>query len=284
VACENTHLILNRRTHIATPPPNLTQPMNSQSSRSAAPDLATTFHAQHGEDRWLDAYFGHKREGFFVEVGAYDGVNLSNTYHFEQLGWTGVLVEPDPENAAACRASRPRSKTFQCAAVGSPEVGEITFFQVAAGEVFSTTALTDAHARRITGMGLAPVPMRVVAKTLDAILEEADALAVDFVSIDVEGAEMEVLRGFDLLRWRPAIVVIESNTKFRLPEIRDHFVSCGYAFHHSIDVNDFYLRVGAGLVPAAVVDAVHYAWHRVGRRLARIAHNLRRSWNKRYGK
>ena len=46
-----------------------------------------SFHAQNGEDRWLDAYFGAKRSGFFVEIGAFDGYNLSNTFHFEQLGW-----------------------------------------------------------------------------------------------------------------------------------------------------------------------------------------------------
>lgn len=243
-----------------------------------------TFRAQHGEDRWLDDFFGHTRRGFFVEVGAYDGVNLSNTYHFEQLGWTGILVEPDPKKAANCRASRPGSKTCECAAVGSPEVSEITFFQVEDGGVFSTTKLTDDHARRITNMGLAPAPMRVAAKTLDAILEEAGAPAVDFVSIDVEGAELEVLGGFDIRRWRPAVVVIESNTKFRLPAVRDYFVSHGYAFHHSIDVNDFYLRVDSGIVPVAAIDALRYARRRVARRFSRIAQNLRRSWRKRRDK
>lgn len=129
-----------------------------------------TFRAQNGEDRWLDDFFGHKRECFFVEVGAFDGVNLSNTYHFEQIGWSGVLVESDPDKAASCRASRPASRAFQCAAVGSSDVGEITFFHVAADEVFSTTRLTDDHAKRIDGMGLAPVPMLVAARTLDAML------------------------------------------------------------------------------------------------------------------
>ena len=89
-----------------------------------------SFHAQNGEDRWLDAYFGAKRSGFFVEIGAFDGYNLSNTFHFEQLGWTGILVEPDPQKAALCRTHRPRSNTFQCAMVGPEAAGEITFYQV----------------------------------------------------------------------------------------------------------------------------------------------------------
>lgn len=243
-----------------------------------------TFRAQNGEDRWLDEYFGHKRSGFFVEVGAYDGVNLSNTYHFEQLGWNGLLVEPDPERAARCRASRPGSRTFECAAVGSPEVCEITFFQVEGGEVFSTTSLSDDHARRIAGMGLAPEPMRVAARTLDSMLEESGAQGVDFVSIDVEGGEAEVLRGFDIMRWRPAVVLVESNAKFRQPQVRDYFVGHGYAYRCSIDVNDFYVRADGSALPPALVDALRYAARRVRRRFARIGQNLRRSWNKRFCK
>jgi hypothetical protein len=90
-------------------------------------DNNDTFRAQNGEDLWLDAYFGHKRQGYFTDIGAFDGVNLSNSYHFEQIGWTGILAEPDPDNAARCRASRPGSTTFQCAVVGSPNIREITF-------------------------------------------------------------------------------------------------------------------------------------------------------------
>ena len=252
-------------------------------STQPAPDAATTYRAQNGEDRWLADYFGHKSQGFFVEVGAYDGVNLSNTYHFERIGWAGVLVEPDPDKAAHCRAHRPGSKTHQCAAVGSAEVGEIAFYRVADGEVFSTTAPRDQYDQRIANMGLASAPMRVPARTLDAILEEAGAHGVDFVSIDVEGAETEVLRGFDIRRWRPAVVVVESNAKFRLPEVRDYFVAHGYAYHHSIDVNDFYLRADSGILPVALRDALRYARHRFVRRLVRIARNLRRSWRKRFG-
>jgi FkbM family methyltransferase len=241
---------------------------------------ANTFRAQNGEDLWLDAFFGGRSHGFFVDVGAYDGVNLSNSYHFEQLGWTGVLVEPDPRKADQCRGSRPRSLVFQCAAVGSPEMSEITFFQVEAGEVYSTTKLTDSHAARISGMGLQPTALTVPARTLDSMLEEAGTSSVDFVSIDVEGAEMEVLRGFDIERWKPAVVIIESNTKIRSADIRNYFVSHGYAYRDSIDVNDFYVRRAGSSIPAAVADAIYYARHRVKRRFARIAHNLRRAWKK----
>jgi hypothetical protein len=103
-----------------------------------APCTGDSYRSQNGEDRWLDAHFGAKRAGFFVEVGAYDGVNLSNTYHFEQCGWTGVLVEPDPDMAERCRRDRPRSVTFQCAAGDS--ASEISFFKVAGEKPFRRRA------------------------------------------------------------------------------------------------------------------------------------------------
>ena len=65
------------------------------------------FTAQDGEDVLLAELFGYKTDGFFIEIGAYDGLYLSNSYFFEQLGWRGLLVEPLPEKAAACRRNRP---------------------------------------------------------------------------------------------------------------------------------------------------------------------------------
>lgn len=130
-------------------------------------------------------------------------------------------------------------------------------------------------------MGCATETLTVAARTLDSLLAEAGAGKVDFVSIDVEGAEMDVLQGFDICRWNPDIVVIESNTKIRLAAIRDYFVGHGYAYCHSIDVNDFYQRIDAGPAMARLLDGWHYGLHRIDRRLARLAHNARRAWNKR---
>ncbi len=195
-----------------------------------------------------------------------------------------MLIEPDPDKAALCRANRPGSRSYQCAAAASPDIREVTFFRVESGGVYSTTKLTSDHARRIDHMGLASVPISVPARTLDSILQEVGAPAIDFVSIDVEGAETEVLRGFDIRRWKPAVVVIESNSKLRLPEVRDYFTSNGYAFRCSIDVNDIYLRVNPGPVPPWALDAACYAWRRANRRVSRLAHNIRRAWNKRRGR
>src|SRR5258708_6764498 len=89
-------------------------------------EMSEQWRAQFGEDRLLVKHFGGKREGYFVEVGAFDGENLSNTYFLEKaLGWQGILVEPIPKLAAQCRTKRPLSQVVEAACVGPggpPEV------------------------------------------------------------------------------------------------------------------------------------------------------------------
>jgi FkbM family methyltransferase len=230
------------------------------------------YQAQHGEDRWLEAFFGRKTDGFFVEVGAYDGVVLSNTFFFENVGWRGVLVEPDPAKAAQCRANRPGSQVFECAAVASREVKEISFFAVQGGEVYSTASLTDQHRQRVAEYGLPMKETRVRAMTLDEILEKAGARAVDFITIDVEEGELEVLKGFDIARWRPAAVMVETNSRFRKPEIRRYFVEHGYVFRYSIVMNDIYVPFRHDRRLAAAIDGASYVLHR-------LAKSLRFRWN-----
>lgn len=222
------------------------------------------YQAQHGEDAWLERYFKGKKQGHFVDVGAYDGLVLSNSYYFEHLGWTGVLVEAHPEKAAACRTNRPRSRVFECAAVGSADVTRVELLDVPGGEVYSTVVPSDFNLQRLRDYGLGSRTLVVAARTLDSMLEESALPSVDFVSIDVEGAELEVLKGFDIARWKPRLVLIESPTP-RLASIREYFVSHGYAYLRSIDINDVYEALPSAFPyrhEPAVVSALDRARYR----------------------
>jgi FkbM family methyltransferase len=246
----------------------------------AKAQAAGSYRSQNGEDRWLETRLGARREGFYVEVGAYDGVQLSNSYHFEQLGWRGVLVEPDPAKAEQCRRNRPGARTCQCAAVGPEDGDEIVFHQVSGGEVYSTTELSAAHRERLDKLGFERQALRVPARTLDSILEEAPPPAIDFVSIDVEGGELRVLRGFDIRRWRPAVVLVETNARVRDAAIREYFLAAGYAYLRSIDVNDFYVPLAGSAAWRRSVDGARYLRHRAARRLRRWGQLARRAWRK----
>ncbi len=70
--------------------------------------LPTIMPSQNGEDVLIHKFFDGRRTGIYVEVGAYDGVGFSNTYFLDALGWEGILVEPAPDQAEACRKSRPQ--------------------------------------------------------------------------------------------------------------------------------------------------------------------------------
>ena len=74
-------------------------------------------------------------------------------------------------------------------------------------------------------------------------------------------------------------MIVETNAAVRSPAVRRYFVVNGYAYRHSIDVNDFYLPV-SGTVPASVVDAANYLKHRAARRVARTRQLALRAWRK----
>jgi FkbM family methyltransferase len=244
---------------------------------------AGAYQAQDGEDLWLDGYFGGKQHGFFVEVGAYDGIVLSNTYFFGQAGWRGILVEPNPSKARLCRANRPESRVFECAAVAPETPADVELLDVLDGEVYSTLVPSEFNLERLREFGLSSRNVCVPARTLDSILEEAAAPAIDFVSIDVEGAELGVLQGFDIARWHPRLVMIECATA-RSPAIRRYFVRNGYAYLRSVGFNDVYAPASASVpfgdrqAVAATIDMVRYRARKTlpaARQRARIRSRLR---------
>lgn len=217
--------------------------------------------AQHGEDRLLAERFGHKRDGHYVEVGALDGEYLSNTYYFEKaLGWTGVLVEPNPEQADLCRKHRPASHVATFAAVAPGHEGTVTL-QVAEGnEGYSTLSANRTYSRILSERNLVTTPLVVEATTLDAILEEAAMPAIDIMTVDVEGHELEALRGLDLRRWQPTVLLVESASGAPSLRISWLLFRSGYARVRRVIVNDWYEQAPlirrAGLLLWAYVSSI----------------------------
>lgn len=246
------------------------------------------FRAQHGEDRILFDRFGGKRAGYYVEVGAYNGVDLSNTEFFERIGWDGVLVEPHPVLASACRRDRPRAVVSECAAVGPGSPPTVRLEVSDGAELYSSLDMgpeQHRHILRETG-ALAIRSVEVPALTLDAILEAAGAPVgrVDFLTVDVEGHELGVLRGFDIARWRPRVVILERNGAAPPVEIVGYMSKNGYVFERRTGVNDWYAESTrrratapgylAGLVlgvyaPAAIKAALRPIVRPIRRALAR---------------
>lgn len=182
-------------------------------------------------------------EGFFVEAGANDGLDQSNTAYFEKFrGWRGVLVEPVPRLAARCRANRPRSLVVEAALVdvafGSPTIRmtDCGLMSSVAGSMHSDVERSE-HLRIGSQIqGIEPVDIEVPARTLNSILDEVKPQRFDLLSLDVEGFELQVLRGLDLDRWAPDYVLVEA--RFR-EEIDEHMLASGYGVcavlsHHDV--------------------------------------------------
>ena len=153
------------------------------------------------EDDARMRFFGN-RTGFFVEVGANDPVELSQTRTLEMAGWQGILVEPLPQQADRLRAQR-SARVFEYACCSPANAGKTASLFVAG--IYSSLK-SD-----LPTPGVEPTATILVeTRALDQILIEAGAPApIDFVSIDVEGLELDVLDGFSLEKWQPKLLVVE---------------------------------------------------------------------------
>jgi FkbM family methyltransferase len=156
------------------------------------------------EQELVREFFGHARSGFFVEVGANRPQQESQTWHLEQLGWTGVLIEPQPQLAEELGRMR-RASVFAVACSSPQNAGRRMPLHLAG-------ALSSLDRERMAPGAQPRQVIEVPVRTLDDVLMRAGApLHFELLSVDVEGHELEVLSGFDLPRWRPRLIMLEDH-------------------------------------------------------------------------
>jgi FkbM family methyltransferase len=200
-------------------------------------------------DRALSAYLDIDY-GYFVELGANDGVSQSNTLHFEKFrGWSGVLVEPTPHNFLKCRANRSSHTHIFCCACTAFDYAE-KFVEVAYSNLMTTPIGLDsdisdpiAHAREGRRF-LAPADTVFTfgarARPLNDLLIEAGSPAtIDLLSLDVEGAEMEVLKGIDHDRFRFRYICVECRDIDRMTA---YLKTNGYELVEKLSGHDFLFK------------------------------------------
>ena len=198
--------------------------------------------SQQEEEALVREFFGGAAKGFFVEVGANHPTLRSQTWHLEQLGWAGVLIEPQPDLAAFLVTER-RAKVFACACTAPGVAGGALPFHVAG-------PLSSLNADRMAPGAKADYVIMVPTRTLDDVLEEADApRGFDLLSIDVEGHEIEVMRGFDFAHWKPRLIMLEDHVE----SLKKHRVleQNGYSLVRRVGNNGWYVprdtRIEVGL-------------------------------------
>jgi len=163
-------------------------------------------YAQNGEDVLLDRLFPRDVKGFYVDVGANDPVKDSITKHFYDLGWHGINVEPAEAPFRRLVESRPRDLNLN---VGVSDAGgTLTLHETQPGTGASTFSPDFADRLREEGITFSQRPVPVL--TLAQVFEDHVDGDIDFLTIDVEGYEFQVLAGGDWKRWRPRVVVVEA--------------------------------------------------------------------------
>jgi len=225
---------------MAQPPLFYSPPSNCQ-----VPDLG---------EKW-DRIFGRRNEGYFVEVGAYDGENFSNTSCLADAGWAGLYIEPIEEFADKCRTrhcGNPRVSVLNCAASDTAGMAQIFIgdtLTTLVGDQVADYAKIDWAKDLHRGES-----RNIRTERLDVLLEEANApIGFDVLVIDVEGAEEKVVRGFDIAKWRPKVILIEledEHPDFRdnirvvssVTAIREIIELAGYAILFKDHINSLYVR------------------------------------------
>src|ERR1700731_3795015 len=210
--------------------------------------------------------FGDRADGFYIDIGSGHQLYANVSFAFYPKGWSGITVEPNPWLSRLSRAVRPRDRHVE-ALVGSGS-GQATFYLVR--EFHGLSTMIEGHAQAaLTQFGRRADAITVPLTTLSALCSGQAPASFDFLKIDVEGAEPDVLLGGDWRRYRPKLVVVEALAPYTLapaferwePFLAQH----GYSYVWFDSLNRYYLAAEAGeladrftTAPATFAEAVAF--------------------------
>ncbi|MBD9414004.1 FkbM family methyltransferase [Pseudomonas sp. PDM16] len=198
-------------------------------------------YAQNFEDVILERIFKNQKDGFYIDVGACHPMYDSVTQHFYLKGWSGINIEPQPDLHAQLQAVRDRDINLQVC-VGAKAGNSVLSVTVEIGTSTLRKSIADSY--RSEGKVSQELVVEVV--TLDSIWEEyVGERQVDFLKIDVEGFEKEVLSGADFSKVAPSILVVEAtspNSPLPIYGQWEHLLLDCYEFFYFDGLNRFYAR------------------------------------------
>jgi FkbM family methyltransferase len=193
----------------------------------------------------ITEYFPEDYNGFFIDVGMSDPITYNNTYLLETLGWNGICIEP---NKKYCDNSVGIRKNVINCACGKEDLNdqEFTIINSSFNEEGAISSLKiderliESHKHLINFVKKKKVNVRKLDTLLDEFCKNNDSIEkIDFISIDTENTELDVLKGFDIARWKPKLMIIENN--FNENFIEDYLKDFGYTKDKRYHINDFYI-------------------------------------------
>lgn len=205
-----------------------------------------TWYGQNEEDRYIAAAFAGVDKGLYVDVGAYDGKQFSNTLYFEEQGWEGICIEPHKTTYTKLKRRRKNAICINAACVGDPDLEAATYYNpglVMLGSLEpreeQVKLLIETNHPDKTFTKFHESEVQTV--TLNQVLHEYVGVGheIDFATIDTEGTELDVMHGFDLGLWKPRLVCIE-HAWGDPKELDAYFSRMGYVKARVVGDNTFY--------------------------------------------
>lgn len=168
-------------------------------------------YSQEGEDMILNRYFEGKKKGFFIDVGAHHPWRFSNTFFFYKRGWRGINLDPMPGSMKLFNKKRPYDINLELGISEYEADLDYHIFKEPALNGFSEE-MKDEYLKHnqqfIKTVKLKTFPLKSI---LNTYLKKNQT--IDFMSIDVEGLDLEVLKSNDWQKYRPYLVLVESNSQ-----------------------------------------------------------------------
>lgn len=201
--------------------------------------------AHHSEDLTLSRLLSTVDKGYYIDIGANDPYRNSNSHSFYERGWRGVDVEPNPRWVSKLKLAHPDNRVLNLA-VGAEET-EVDFFIPDLCELHWQQIATTKQEWVALSKKDRPdeqwSTIKVQQVTMDWIFSQISN-SVDFVSIDVEGSEAEVIAGWTVSRYQPTVLCIEAVTPIREPQwdLWEAKLLPFYNFVHFDTLNRFYTR------------------------------------------
>lgn len=208
-------------------------------------DIMSTYFSQYKQDKFLDeVVFSKKRDGFYIDIGAHDGITISNSLFFEKYrNWKGVCVEPNPNVYKKLIENRKSTNLNVCIGSDSKRVK----FTLIEGYSEMLSGITDGYDsrhveridREIKQRGGKKTELEVEMIKLNEI-EGIKNKKIDFISIDTEGNESSILKSIDFSKINIATIVVENN--YNDNEIRRFLKDKEYKFVLKLESDDVFIK------------------------------------------
>lgn len=204
------------------------------------------FHGEFLDGYYVDGilrnYFPNKQNGVFFDVGAFEPIRISNSFHFEKNGWDCYCFEANTQQIPLLKSVRKNVFNY---AIADQDKDNVSFHVVSNGEWtagYSAIEISEDYKRIFPGGIKSVTVINVPQKTLNTIIQEniPNLVEIDIMSVDVEGGELNVLKGIDLNKYKPKVICLENVTNDI--DIQLYLEKYNYRLDKQVRYNQYYVH------------------------------------------